>query len=678
MAPKRPLDSDGSAKSGAKKPRIESDGDGDVEMADELSAFADQYEIDDEPFLVSSKEEVVDETMIPPIRLDDLDYDNGDFPDDIVYDDYGTVHSGYYNPIAPSYPMPKSSDMTSRASPSEISFPASMISRVKKAVLKFPKLLIPQIIKSTPEKHEVLELFEGVKRLDGGWIGVEGKLGKGGQGCARLFVKVDDQRRITQRVVIKDSWQPITMWTHESWWEKGRLGCDPRESIVNKLLSLPTPERWERYIVEYLAHSINHTWQVNRTYMEYCDGGDLHKLMTAQKKAYRHPNPNYASGAESGDDSPKWIDSEAGTRVPEPFVWYYLKQMAVALHRMNNIPLRRYKGNYEVVHHYEWQWVESTDSTLVFLAKPDPEDFPKYPVCKISHHAAKIGDFGSSYVTFPLDPENPVGFFDAVTAGYIAPEMDETVTGREAWPLTSATNVWQIAMTAVTLMRLENPEAINYEEKGWDKEFTHTLGDLQFDYSSELTDLLEAMLSNKPASRPTPKDILEWLFDENVQPRWRTMATAPECNDPDLSSSWLHWSPNEKNQINDFFDDVPSLPKKKKTKIGGLPVPDSSSDDDDDDDDDDEEEEDNDVGLIKAKGKNLLGVVMADSDDDDEDLPGADEDDFGSEEEEEDEDEVEDEVDGIEDLDPDFDDPMAGSSGPSLSSGSPYNPSRRR
>jgi hypothetical protein len=39
----------------------------------------------------------------------------------------------------------------------------------------------------------------------------------------------------------------------------------------------------------------------------------------------------------------------SGDGVPESFVWYYLKQMAIALHRMENIPLKRYKGHF-VVH----------------------------------------------------------------------------------------------------------------------------------------------------------------------------------------------------------------------------------------------------------------------------------------------------------------------------------------
>lgn len=68
----------------------------------------------------------------------------------------------------------------------------------------------------------------------------------------------------------------------------------------------------------------------------------------------RHPNPKYdpkiRSGKKSGDDhNPKSVAVSGGKVIPEPFVWYYLKQMAVALHRMSNIPVRKNKGDF-VVH----------------------------------------------------------------------------------------------------------------------------------------------------------------------------------------------------------------------------------------------------------------------------------------------------------------------------------------
>lgn len=319
MAPKRPLEDELSAAPGAKKPRLGDEHDDDESMYDAPPDLDELEDTDDVLATDDAEGEEVDETEIPKVVLDNLDYENGDFPEELEYDDNGKAFSGYHNPAAPSYAMP----MVSGASPlpkpvatlaaalplPELSLdtfsprirkvlkkysefkilPESSLDelseRIRKALLKFPDFAITQILASTPKKDDVMDLFQDVESLDGDWIGVEGKLGKGGQGCARLFVRVDGQNRITERIVVKDSFQNLVTWADENWWEQGRLGLDPRESIVNKLLSLPTPEKWERYIVEYLGHTINHHWKTNRTYMEYCDGGDLHKLMKAQTKA---------------------------------------------------------------------------------------------------------------------------------------------------------------------------------------------------------------------------------------------------------------------------------------------------------------------------------------------------------------------------------------------------------
>lgn len=65
----------------------------------------------------------------------------------------------------------------------------------------------------------------------------------------------------------------------------------------------------------------------------------------------RHVNPNYDPDIPGGEDSYnlKSVKVSAGAVIPEQFVWYYLKQMAVALHRMSNIPIRKNKGDF-VVH----------------------------------------------------------------------------------------------------------------------------------------------------------------------------------------------------------------------------------------------------------------------------------------------------------------------------------------
>jgi hypothetical protein len=74
---------------------------------------------------------------------------------------------------------------------------------------------------------------------------------------------------------------------------------------------------------------------------------------------------------------------------------------------------------------------------------------------------------------------------------------------------------------------------------------------------------------------PTPKEILKSFYANEGS--WKEMSTAPSCNDIDLHPSWLHWLPNKKLQINNFF-------------VG------PSSDDEDDEDDEDDDEDPKTVG----------------------------------------------------------------------------------
>ncbi|KAG9637485.1 kinase-like protein, partial [Aureobasidium melanogenum] len=661
MAPKRPLEDEASAAGGVKKLRLEARHDDDDGMYDAQPEFDVPEDTDNVLAPGDTEGEEVDETETPQIVLDSLDYENGGFSDELAYDDNGKFHPGYHNPTTATYAMPKTTESAVATPEGALPLPElspdklherirnallkfskyaalpevkldKLSERIRKALLKFPESAIPLILASTRKKDELADLFQNIKSLEGGWIGVEGRLGRGGQGCARLFVKVDDQNRITERIAVKDSFQKLEMWADEHWWERGRLGFDPRESIVNKLLSLPTPERWERYIVEYLGHSINHKWKTNRTYMEYCDGGDLHKLMKAQNQRYRHPNPNYDPDSGSREDSeddnnPKSIEVSGGKVIPEPFVWYYLKQMAVALHRMSNIPIRHNKGDF-VVH-------KDIKPENIFLTSPDPREFPRYPVCK-------VGDFGSAHVTFPTDPDNPEQWYDHVTPGYIPPEMDEFVYSEIGWELTTATNV----MTIVTLMKLERPDEINYEDETLDlgEKSMHSLDDLEQNYSIELRSLLEEMLYIDPKDRPSPQDIIEWFYKN--KDKWEDMATAPSYDDEDDEHKGPLKGKKRVMVIPSVHDHDHSILHASGVYPGdeeyedGYEEEEEEEDGEEDEEYDDEDEEDDD-----------------DDDDDDDDYDEEESGEEGGEEEEEDYDE---------------DDPMAGSSGPSLTSGSEF------
>jgi hypothetical protein len=93
------------------------------------------------------------------------------------------------------------------------------------------------------------------------------------------------------------------------------------------------------------------------------------------------------------------------------------------------------------------------------MTNPDPTEFPKYPICKVStsvicfvfqshsNFITKIGDFGSARITYIMDTDNP-SWNDPITYGYVAPEMAWLDTyDSKMWEMGTATNVSCISRT---------------------------------------------------------------------------------------------------------------------------------------------------------------------------------------------------------------------------------------
>jgi hypothetical protein len=143
-----------------------------------------------------------------------------------------------------------------------------------------------------PSTEQLKASFAKLKNLDNepstfltsGWIGVEGVLGAGGQGCTRLFVKLDENGCITSHLAVKESYVTAYSWNSQDFWQEDRYHKDPREAIVHKLCTLPTDEKWEKHIVQYRSHSVNPKHRTHRLYMEYASCGDLHAVYKAQRR----------------------------------------------------------------------------------------------------------------------------------------------------------------------------------------------------------------------------------------------------------------------------------------------------------------------------------------------------------------------------------------------------------
>lgn len=155
MARKRRRESDESAAGRVKKPRKDQD----------TTADDDEEMYDAPPASGAAGEKADDEPEIPRVELGGLDYTN--LPFDLVYDNNGRIHPSYKDKTAKS----------------TVAVPMGPISVPKP---KTDSDANPKPVTGGKFKRK----FLGIKELHEGWIGVEGKLGSGGQGYVKDFSTV--------------------------------------------------------------------------------------------------------------------------------------------------------------------------------------------------------------------------------------------------------------------------------------------------------------------------------------------------------------------------------------------------------------------------------------------------------------------------------------------------------
>jgi hypothetical protein len=170
MAPKHARESDKSAEGGGKKPRLDKDLDDDEEMYDAPPASGDAGMAGDDPAPGAVGGKADDETEIPHIELEDLDYKG--LAEDLVYDNNGWIHPNYGDNLAWRPTQAQAVPEEPKHEPPPESKPKSKSKPM-----------------TTSEKNEfkkkMANLFKSVNRLHEGWVGVEGELGSGGQGYVR-------------------------------------------------------------------------------------------------------------------------------------------------------------------------------------------------------------------------------------------------------------------------------------------------------------------------------------------------------------------------------------------------------------------------------------------------------------------------------------------------------------
>ncbi|KAG9640510.1 kinase-like protein, partial [Aureobasidium melanogenum] len=182
----------------------------------------------------------------------------------------------------------------------------------------------------------------------------------------------------------------------------------------------------------------------------------------------------------------------------------------------------------------------------IFLGAPGSlgknNSFPAYP-------PVYLGDFGNAHITYPGDPWDYL-MYGGCTQGWSAPEITRLARMRRSWqaPGGSYTNVWQIGYILQSiLMGIVSWEGdIRWEEHDYDYEPRYmplpkrtktreAENPLRRDYSTELLDILNAMVLFKPEDRPTPQQLLDVIeeymphFSQSME-RWGTQEWFEELN----------------------------------------------------------------------------------------------------------------------------------------------------
>ncbi|THY88670.1 hypothetical protein D6C92_07532, partial [Aureobasidium pullulans] len=287
-------------------------------------------------------------------------------------------------------------------------------------------------------------------------------IGKGGQGRAHLWVLVDDNKNIIERLVIKNLIAASKAEVVQDGPSKGQLV----EAYYAQILAPNGAKAEDVFTAPVLAcEPIAGTENGWRTYAPYFSLGNFETLVK------KHT---------------------AFSPLPEPFLWFVLYRMAKAAVAMDEV-LRENDRGPVIVH-------SDIKPDNIFLGHPGSlgkdADFIMYP-------PAYLADFGFSYTAIKGQSTQGQG---GGAFMFAAPEMRD-VEG-EHTPCYSYTNIWQIgfsvlqAMEGLKYMNVAPAQDLGYENSKWlplIKSGTFS------DYSKELIQAVEACVRFNPEHRLPPQ-----------------------------------------------------------------------------------------------------------------------------------------------------------------------------
>ncbi|KAK3713518.1 hypothetical protein LTR37_008476 [Vermiconidia calcicola] len=334
-------------------------------------------------------------------------------------------------------------------------------------------------------------------------------LGGGAMGQAYLYYEVDENLAISRRIVVKDCYVPLKHWGSVQHWSGDPRDPKGRVHMEIKAMEALKGRTGSDKVVEIEHSEVNDERLYYRIYMEFCGRGSLNDLL----------GENYMreeKRAKAGRKAKKTVAAEkdaAAPSVPEPAVWAIFDALvdATCLMAFGDSQSDGRITAQEGTDSNTWRSIVHRDlkTENIYLADPDPEWFPQYPV-------AKIGDFGIAIMTDEGDVMNPHAYNDEEgTQSWMPPEMIPFVDGvtkdiKPVGRLLDWTNVWGIGAIILRVMNGHPESIVNPGPgKGVAKGPTYKDGtgepqlvaDAREHYSEQLCRLVEQCVRFTPSDR---------------------------------------------------------------------------------------------------------------------------------------------------------------------------------
>ncbi|KAK3683278.1 hypothetical protein LTR37_020391 [Vermiconidia calcicola] len=255
-----------------------------------------------------------------------------------------------------------------------------------------------------------------------------GTIGVGGHGHAGLWIQYDEQARIKDRIVLKETYLG-NMWDDEgSWygdtWERLPLEVALHERVSRRAGSSAVG------IVRFRASAVYPDLSMYRTYCEFCEHGDLWKAMILHwslKDSYRKLGTPKAEKCH----------------IPPYAMWAIFASLAkaVCFLKYGAIPGQTKPKEWDAIIHRDIK------SPNVFLAKPREDAWRSVP-------EPKLGDFGLAL----LANDDHAQIVPSGTPGYRAPEQDLDTESKKRLGrnISCAADVFAIGAVIIHLMNLDD------------------------------------------------------------------------------------------------------------------------------------------------------------------------------------------------------------------------------